>query len=84
MGRIGRVEYIISLIVFFVLASLIDRSWNSSVQSFAQLTLDLFFFSQAARRFHDFGKSGGWVLVPIISWIWAIFPESIEQEDATA
>lgn len=79
VGRIGRREYIISVVILFAAVFLIGKIENSSVQAFLNLAVDWFFLSQTARRFHDFGESGWWALVPVISWIWALFPKGINE-----
>lgn len=81
MGKIGRGEYIISFAILFATVFLIGKIDNPSAQGFLNLVANWFFLSQTARRFHDFGESGWWALIPVISWIWALFPKSINLED---
>lgn len=80
MGKIGRGEYIISFAILFATVFLIGIIDNPSAQGFLNLVVNWFFLSQTARRFHDFGESGWWALVPV-TWIWALFPKSINLED---
>ena len=83
MGRIGRKEYIISILIYLLLCFVVFQLSEPKLQMILRLLLDWFILSQAARRFHDFGESGWWVLVPVISWIWAIFPKSTSEEITT-
>ena len=32
------------------------------------------FISNSIRRMHDIGRSGWWIIVPIVSWIMCLFP----------
>lgn len=80
MGRIRRKEYIISILIYLSLCFVVFQLPEQKLQMIFRLLLDWFILSQAARRFHDFGESGWWVLVPVISLIWAIFPKSTNEE----
>ena len=67
-GRIGRIEYLISFIVFCVFAiglNLIVNQANSNILSFVKLFISYFFIAQGAKRCHDFGMSGWFQLIPL-------------------
>ncbi len=75
-GKAGRLEYIISIVVAVGLSALLLSVDNSSSTiTILNFVFDWFLLSQAVRRLHDIGESGWWVLIPVISWIWIIFPK---------
>lgn len=66
-GRIGRIEYLITFIVFWAFAiglTLAVNQENSNVLSFVKLVVSYFLITQGAKRCHDFGKSGWFQLIP--------------------
>lgn len=75
-GRANRTEYLISIIVSIILLIIIvPRNDEPVAKSILILLIDYFWYSQCVRRLHDFGASGWYVLIPIISWIFAAFPK---------
>ena len=81
MGRINRTKYIISFIgaVIFILA--VANVEDDIVRRILQLVADVFIYSQCVRRLHDLGASGWYVLIPVVSWIFAAFPKGDEGEN---
>jgi uncharacterized membrane protein YhaH (DUF805 family) len=70
-GRIGRVEYIITLLIFFAVGEVAKYIAGLFQSEIAQVLLVLvfspiiwFFFSQSAKRCHDMGNSGFFILIP--------------------
>ena len=73
-GRINRTEYIISIVgsvLIFLFSPVI----------IIHIVVDWFWFSQGVRRLHDFGASGWYVLIPVLSWIFAAFPKGDKGEN---
>ena len=80
-GRINRTEYIISIVgsvLIFLFSPVVE---DDIVKAIIHIVVDWFWFSQGARRLHDFGASGWYVLIPIISWIFAAFPKGDKGEN---
>ena len=74
-GRINRTEYIISIVgsvLIFLFSPVIE---DDIVKAIIHIVVDWFWFSQGARRLHDFGASGWYILIPVVSWIFAVFPK---------
>lgn len=74
-GRINRTEYIISIVgavLIFLFSPVIE---DDIVKAIIHIVVDWFWFSQGARRLHDFGASGWWILIPVASWIYIAFPK---------
>jgi len=66
-GRIGRIEYLITFIVFWAFAiglTLVVNQENSNILSFVKLVVSYFLITQGAKRCHDIGKSGWFQLIP--------------------
>ena len=80
-GRINRTEYIISFIGAIIFIFAIGNVEDDVVRRILQLAADVFIYSQCVRRLHDFGASGWYVLIPIISWIFAAFPKGDKGEN---
>ena len=81
-GRANRIEYLISIIVSIILLIIIvPRNDEPVAKSILILLIDYFWYSQCVRRLHDFGASGWYVLIPIISWIFAAFPKGDKGEN---
>lgn len=79
-GRINRTEYILSyiasIVLFFLSLLVEDRVLGSIIQIFALW----FWFSQGARRLHDLGASGWWILIHV-SLFYIMFPKGDEREN---
>ena len=81
MGRINRTEYIISVIICIILILVVANVEDSVLRRILGLIIDVFLWSQCARRLHDFGASGWYVLIPVVSWIFAAFPKGDKGEN---
>ena len=81
MGRINRTEYIISIIGAILLILAVSNVEEPVTRSILNLTIDVFWWSQCARRLHDFGASGWYVLIPVVSWVFAVFPKGDKGEN---
>ena len=81
MGRINRTEYIISFIGAIIFIFAVGNVEDDIVRRILQLAADVFIYSQCVRRLHDFGASGWYVLIPIVSWIFAAFPKGDKGEN---
>ena len=80
-GRINRTEYIISIVgsvLIFLFSPVIE---DDIVKAIIHIVVDWFWFSQGARRLHDFGASGWYILIPVVSWIFAAFPKGDKGEN---
>ena len=77
-GRATRKEYWIFVLFIYVaatLAGLVDRLMGTeSVGNLLMLGLLLPYFSVTARRMHDVGKSGWFMLIPIYNFILTVTP----------
>lgn len=81
-GRIRRQEYIITVLILFIIRIIInlnDHAGNINDNSIFFWMLFYVFFSwfgiaQGVKRCHDIGKSGLWILVPFYS-LWLLFAE---------
>ena len=80
-GRINRTEYIISVIICVILVFVVANVEDSVLRRILGLVIDVFLWSQCARRLHDFGASGWYVLIPVVSWIFAAFPKGDKGEN---
>jgi uncharacterized membrane protein YhaH (DUF805 family) len=80
-GRINRTEYIISFIGAIIFIFAVANVEDDIVRRILQLVADVFIYSQCVRRLHDFGASGWYVLIPIVSWIYAAFPKGDKGEN---
>ena len=81
MGRINRTEYIISIIGAILLILAVSNVEEPVTRQILNLAIDVFWWSQCARRLHDFGASGWYVLIPVVSWIFAAFPKGDRGEN---
>ena len=80
-GRINRTEYIISIVgsvLIFLFSPVVE---DDIVKAIIHIVVDWFWFSQGARRLHDFGASGWYILIPVVSWIYAAFPKGDKGEN---
>lgn len=80
-GRINRKEYIISIVCSVLLYLFSLKVGNDIVITIIHIVVDWFWLSQGARRLHDFGASGWYILIPVLSWIYIIFPKGDEGEN---
>ena len=81
MGRNNRTEYIISFIGAIIFIFAVGNVEDDIVRRILQLAADVFIYSQCVRRLHDFGASGFYVLIPVVSWIYAAFPKGDKGEN---
>lgn len=81
MCRINRTEYIISIIFAIILIFVVTLVEDPIVRRILELVIDVFWWSQCARRLHDFGASGWYVLIPVVSWVYAAFPKGDKGEN---
>lgn len=74
-GRASRSEYwyfyLLYVIVYFVV-SLVDPTSNGILTNLVLLAFALPLISSLARRMHDVGKSGWFMLIPIYGFILAV------------
>lgn len=74
-GRIRRLEYGISVIVFYLLYFvIISSSENFPVLGLAFIPLLWFLWAQGAKRCHDVGNNGWWQIIPLYG-LWMLFDE---------
>lgn len=81
-GRIRRMEYGFSLIIYLVIySSTFSKIMDNSYASFFLIPLVWFMLAQGAKRCHDRGISGWYQLIPFYM-LWMIFAEGdlIENE----
>lgn len=73
-GRIGRIEYLISFVIFTGIAFACQYIIDAGNGVIADISLVLFMpiawfqLAQSAKRCHDTGRSGWWQLIPLF-WI---------------
>lgn len=70
-GRIRRLEYGISFIIYFLFATIVSAlssKQGGSILALLFIPLLWFFFAQGAKRCHDIGNSGWWQLIPFYSF----------------
>jgi hypothetical protein len=76
-GRIGRKEYLISFIIYFVTATIVGEvveSGEAPIIGLAYIPMLWFLWSQGAKRCHDVGKGGWWQFIPFYLF-WLLFQE---------
>lgn len=77
-GRVQRLEYNISVILFFIILYFIKYNTDnhdSSILPMFYFPLFWFIWSQSAKRCHDFGKSGWYQVIPFY-WVYLMFKKS--------
>ena len=73
-GRIERVEYLISFVIFTGIALLVSMIIDTDNGTIADISLMLYIpiawfqLAQSAKRCHDTGRSGWWQIIPLF-WI---------------
>ena len=73
-GRIGRLEYFISFVVFWVFAiglTILANQENFNFLSLIKIIVSYFFVAQGAKRCHDIGRSGWFQIIPFF-FIWML------------
>ncbi|TXD51682.1 MULTISPECIES: DUF805 domain-containing protein [unclassified Polaribacter] len=78
-GRIRRTEYGFSLIIYTVLATVInliitESNGDAAILGLAFFPMLWFLWAQGAKRCHDVGNSGWWQLIPFYGF-WLIFQD---------
>ena len=73
-GRIRRVEYGITILLFTVFDVFLALIKIPFLQSILFILLLWFLWAQGAKRCHDIGKSGWWQIVPFFG-LWMLFKD---------
>lgn len=73
-GRIRRVEYGITILLYAVFSVFWTLIKIPFLQSILSILLLWFLWAQGAKRFHDIGKSGWWQIVPFFV-LWMLFKD---------
>jgi len=80
-GRIRRLEYGISFIIYYVAAMTLPLlTIDSPILGLAYIPLLWFLFAQGTRRCHDRGNPGWWQIIPFYGF-WMIFAEGDRQNN---
>lgn len=83
-GRIGRVEYILSLLIFigadFFCRLIIGAPSNNGAYAIILIILWVFMLMQGAKRCHDIGISGWWQLIPLY-FVWLMIAKGDDGEN---
>ena len=83
-GRIGRVEYILSLLIFIGAYLICNLTFgapsNNGVYAIILIILWVFMLMQGAKRCHDIGNSGWWQLIPLY-FIWLMIAKGDDGEN---
>jgi uncharacterized membrane protein YhaH (DUF805 family) len=83
-GRIRRLEYGLSYIIFLVLyviiIGVVESNSNLSIIGLALIPLLWFYFAQATKRCHDRGNSGWYQIIPFY-FFWMVFEEGDAEEN---
>lgn len=78
-GRIRRTEYGLTLIIYVVLATIInliieESRGDADILGLAYIPMLWVLWAQGAKRCHDVGNSGWWQLIPFYA-LWLIFQD---------
>ena len=76
-GRIRRMEYGLSLIIYALLRTVLDVATEyggAALIGLGYIPLLWFLWAQGAKRCHDLGKSGWWQIIPFYV-LWLIFQD---------
>jgi uncharacterized membrane protein YhaH (DUF805 family) len=78
-GRIRRSEFVISFVIYFIIAVIINMSIASSngdmaIIGIAYIPALWFLWAQGAKRCHDLGNNGWWQIIPFYA-LWLIFQD---------
>lgn len=83
-GRIRRTEYGISLILYFLVNTVLsvileadNYSDDTALLGLAYIPLVWFLWAQGAKRCHDIGRNGWWQIIPFY-FLWLIFSDGEE------
>ena len=80
-GRIRRLEYGISFIIYYVAAMTLPLlTIDSPILGLAYIPLLWFLFAQGTRRCYDRGNPGWWQIIPFYGF-WMIFAEGDRQNN---
>ncbi len=80
-GRINRTEFALSVLIYFVINIALSLLLNGSIAGIILELVTMFFILvQGAKRCHDIGKNGAWILVPFF-WVYLLFKEGDEGEN---
>lgn len=83
-GRIRRLEYGISYIIYFValgtLSVIMEGNEDYTFLLILYIPILWFLFAQGAKRCHDRGNSGGYQIIPFYV-LWMLFADSMYGEN---
>ena len=83
-GRIGRIEYILSIFIFMggdlISHFAFGTPSNNAAYGVVIIVLWDFMLMQGAKRCHDIGNSGWWQLIPLY-FIWLMIAKGDEGEN---
>lgn len=85
-GRIRRMEYGISILIYSSLSVFADMALGGNSDAgvasaiIKMIMYIVFLAPQAAKRCHDIGKSGWWQLIPFFGF-WLLFQEGSREEN---
>ena len=83
-GRIGRTEYILSILIFLggdlICNITFGSPSNNAAYGVILIVLWVFILMQGAKRCHDIGNSGWWQLIPLY-FIWLMIAKGDEGEN---
>lgn len=83
-GRIARLEYILSFLIWIGIDVICNFLFGSPGQNIVygiiSLVLFVFIICQGAKRCHDIGKSGWWQLIPFF-FVWLFIAKGDEEEN---